>query len=52
MSFEQNAENVLSTDGNSRIELLCESGCVTLHERDWNINRQNQVIKIIYTDCY
>lgn len=51
MSFEQNVENVLSTD-ESRIELLCESGCVTLHERDWNINRQNQVIKIICTDLY
>lgn len=51
MSFEQTAENVLSID-ESRIELLCESGCVTLHERDWNINRQNQVIKIICTDFY
>lgn len=49
MSFEQNAENVLSID-ESRIELLCESGCVTLHERDWNINRQNQVINIICRD--
>ncbi len=44
MSLEQNAENLLSVD-ESCIELLCESGCVTLQERDWNINRQNQVIK-------
>lgn len=51
MSFEQNAENVLSID-ESHIKLLCESGCVTLQERDWNINRQNQVIKIICTDFY
>lgn len=45
MSFEQNAENVFSVD-ESCIELLCESGCVTLPERDWNINRQHQVITI------
>lgn len=52
MSFEQNAENALSVDDESRIELLCESDCVTLHERDWNISRQNQVITIIRTDFY
>lgn len=43
MSFEQNADDVSVVD-ESHIELMCESGCVTLHERDWNINRHNQVL--------
>lgn len=51
MSFEQNVENVLSID-ESRIESLRESGCVTLHERDRNINRQNQVKKKSFAQIF